>query len=145
MRHRAQIYAMDYAFEGAFGALAAPLVGALAEDFAAAAADDAGAARDACDGAAAAANATAAGYADDGEALCDPRAARALGRALALVLLGGWGVCFAIYGLLHKTYAADRDRVARAAARDQIAARVDAAAAPAVELVPPRLDRDACA
>ena len=43
---------------------------------------------------------------------------------------------FAIYGLLHQAFPADRDRVARAAARDWIAARLDAAAAPAVELFP---------
>ncbi len=86
--HRSLIYAFDRSFEGALAALAAPLVGILAQHL---------------------------GF--DGVAEVDPydhagnlRKARALADALLLCTCVPWGLCACFYSGLYWTYPRDKER-----------------------------------
>ncbi|GAQ77780.1 major facilitator superfamily protein [Klebsormidium nitens] len=84
---RTTIYAFDRAFEGSLSALAAPLVGVLAE--------------------------VMYGYKFDVLKASEPSAAnaRALSNGLFACMAPSFGICAATYGLLYATYHKDKDRV----------------------------------
>lgn len=84
---RTTIYAFDRAFEGSISALAAPLVGVLAE--------------------------VMYGYKFDVLKASEPSAAnaRALSNGLFACMAPSFGICAATYGLLYRTYHKDKDRV----------------------------------
>lgn len=84
---RTTIYAFDRAFEGSLSALAAPLVGVLAE--------------------------VMYGYKFDVLKASEPSPtnARALSNGLFACMAPSFGICAATYGLLYRTYQKDKDRV----------------------------------